>query len=168
MQRFTAQVEVDDRTPLPEEGELLSQLAASLEAYEGVPVMSPRGFRSARITIPAEAIAQASTTAAAVVSSAYGGAKPIVVEVMTSKEFTRRAGWADPRSDLISVTEAADILGASRQAVLEGIRRKSLPAERVGYNYVLPREAVVAKATQRANGERPEKPPMSGPNTTLE
>jgi excisionase family DNA binding protein len=157
MQMFRAHVEVDDRAPLPSDGSLLDDLVNALQPYSGVPGLSPRGFRSATITLPAESMAQACATAAAVVSSVYGGATPIVVEVMTAQEFARREAWADPpSSDLVSVTEAADILGASRQAVLEGIRRKSLPAERVGHNYVLPRDVVEAKAASRAIGQRRE------------
>jgi excisionase family DNA binding protein len=160
MQTFSAHVEVDDRAPVPSDGNRLDVLIKALTPYGGVPGVSPRGFRSATITLPAENIAQACATAAAVVSSVYGGATPIVVEAMTAEEFTRRDGWVDPPSELISVTEAADILHTSRQAVLEGIRRKSLPAERVGHTYVLPRDAVVAKAAQRADGERLPRQPL--------
>ena len=166
MQMFSAHIEVDDRAPVPSDGDLRDTLLKALAPYGGEPDVSPRGFRSATITLPAENIAQACTTAAAVVSSVYGGATPIVVEAMTTQEFTKREGWVDPPSELISVTEAAEILHASRQAVLEGIRRKSLPAERVGHTYVLPRDAVVAKAAQRADGERPPRPPERRPATS--
>jgi excisionase family DNA binding protein len=153
MQMFHADVEVNDRTPIThDDGELVDLLIQALQAYHGVPSTSPRGFRSASISFPAESIAQACATAAAVVSSLYDGAVPIVVEAMTEKEFMNREGWGDPPSELVSVSEAADILGVSRQAVLEGITRRSLPAERVGHSYVLPRDAVEAKAaTRRAN-----------------
>ncbi|MCW2751716.1 MAG: hypothetical protein JWR83_2826, partial [Aeromicrobium sp.] len=53
-----------------------------------------------------------------------------------------REGW-EPVPDLVSVTEAAQLLGVTRQAVLDRINRKTLPAEKVGREYVIPRLAVV-------------------------
>jgi excisionase family DNA binding protein len=143
MQMFTAFVEVDDRTPITQaDGDLVDELVAALEPWHGTPTTSPRGFRAAQISLPAESIAQAAATAAAVVSGVYDGRPVIVLEVLTEKEFMNREGWGEPPSDLVSVSEAAEILGVTRQAVLQRISSKSLPAEKVGRDYVIPRKAV--------------------------
>ncbi len=52
-------------------------------------------------------------------------------------------------SHYLSVTEAARLLGISRQAVLSLIARKKLPAERVGTAWILDRRAVEARKAER-------------------
>lgn len=141
MQMYNAHVEVNKRGDFDAD-----QVMAALATYHPSIGHSPRGFADAQISLPAESLGQACATAAAVVSSAYGGAAAIACSVMTEKEFMNREGWGDPPGDLVSVTEAAEILGVTRQAVLQRISSKSLPAGRVGREYVLPREAVDAAA----------------------
>ncbi len=74
------------------------------------------------------------------------GTPPIAVEVITTEEFDARQGWDSTTTDLISVREAAELLGVSRQRVLQRIADKSLPAEKVGRDYGIPRSAVEARA----------------------
>lgn len=136
MQMYSAHVEVNERGDVDFE-----QVVDRLTEYHAAVGRSPRGFADAQISLPAESLGQACATAAAVVSSAYG-APAIACSVMTEKEFMTREGWGDPPSDLVSVTEAAQLLGVSRQAVLQRIAAKSLPAEKVGREYVIPRAAV--------------------------
>jgi excisionase family DNA binding protein len=63
--------------------------------------------------------------------------------------------WADgrfaPRDDgaLVSTTEAAELLGVSRQRVLQLVTSGQLPATKVGDTWVLPRAAVAARAAAR-------------------
>jgi excisionase family DNA binding protein len=101
---------------------------------------SPRGWADAQVSLPAETLAQATAAACAAVSHAFA-AEVVAAEVMTEAEFAAREGWT-PVPELVSVTEAADMLGVSRQAILDRIARKTLPAEKVGREYVIARGAV--------------------------
>ncbi len=101
---------------------------------------SPRGWLDATISLPAESLAQATVTAVAVISSAYGAAA-IACEVMTETERDARDTFV-PLPELISVAEAAEVLGVSRQRVLQRINDRTLPATRVGRDYAIPRTAV--------------------------
>lgn len=143
MEMYYASVEVDDRTPITRTTDVDGWMAL-LEQYHGSPGMSVRGFRSAGVFLPAESLAQAATTAAAVVSSLYGAAA-VACEVMTEKEFNAREGFED-LPELVSVTEAGELLGVSRQAVLDRIRRGTLQATKVGESYAIPRAQLGARA----------------------
>lgn len=135
MQMFHATVEIDKRDAFG-----VDAMMDALASYHPAIGQSVRGFASATISLPAETLAQACTTAAAVVSAAFGG-PAIAAVVMTEPEFLARQGWA-PVPDLVSVSEAAQLLGISRQAVLQRIGSKSLPAEKVGRGYAIPRSAL--------------------------
>ena len=45
-------------------------------------------------------------------------------------------------NDFVSVAQAAELLGITRQAVLKRIRAGNLRATKVGRNYIVPREAI--------------------------
>jgi excisionase family DNA binding protein len=135
---YSAQVEVANQGDFTNDE--LERVLGQLEPYHAAIGVSPRGYRSAQISLPAEALAQACTTAMAVVAAALEG-EAIACEVMIEHEFGAREGFV-PVPDLVSVTEAATLLGVSRQAVLQRIASKSLPAEKVGREYVIPRAAV--------------------------
>lgn len=137
---YSAHVEVDLRGDLADStvDRVLDQLADFHPAIG----TSPRGYADAQITLPAETLAQACSAALAVVAAAYG-APAVACEVLTEAEFDARQGWATV-PDLVSVTEAAQMLGVSRQAVLQRIGSRSLPATRIGRDYAIPRTAVVS------------------------
>ncbi|MCW2751478.1 MAG: binding domain protein excisionase family [Aeromicrobium sp.] len=139
MRMYNAAVEV--RSQKNPSLDAIDRFMDNLAAYHPAFEMSPRGWLDARISFPAETLAQACATAIAVVEAALG-APAVACEVMTETEFIAREGW-EPVPDLVSVTEAAQLLGVTRQAVLDRINRKTLPAERVGREYVIPRLAVV-------------------------
>lgn len=101
---------------------------------------SPRGWHSATISLPAESLAQAFAAAVALVEGAYD-APAISAEVMTAEEFDARQGWA-PIPELVSVAEAAEVLGVSRQRVLQRIEAGTLPAKQVGKAWVIARTAL--------------------------
>jgi len=46
-------------------------------------------------------------------------------------------------NEFVSVAQAAELLGLTRQAVLKRIRTGRLQAAKVGRNYIVPREAIV-------------------------
>ncbi|MGH1563012.1 helix-turn-helix domain-containing protein [Mumia sp. DW29H23] len=137
MQMYNALVEVA-RKGLDED--FADDLIAALEHHHPAVGESPRGWVSARISLPAESLAQASTTAVALVEAATGAAA-IACEVATETEFDAREGFVSA-PELVSVTQAAESLGVSRQAVLDRIARRTLPATKVGRDYVIPAEAI--------------------------
>lgn len=140
MDMYSAHVEVDHRSDKFDVDKVMDQL----ENYHAAIGTSPRGYADAQISLAAESLAQACSTAIAVVTAAFG--RPaIACEVLTEAEFNAREGW-EPTPELVSVTEAAEILGVSRQAVAQRIQSKSLPATKIGRDYAIPRSAVIAAA----------------------
>ncbi|WP_210651368.1 excisionase family DNA-binding protein [Nocardioides sp. SYSU D00065] len=139
MQNYTVTIEVDDKKPLVAAD--VDRITDELEAFSPALGNSARGFRSATLSVPGQSLRQAVASAVAVVEAAMG-AHAIVCEAMTEDEFDTRQGWA-PTPELVSVSEAAELLGVSRQRVLQRIKERSLPATQVGRDYVIPRAAVV-------------------------
>lgn len=115
--------------------------------------ISERGWLEITLTLPAESLVDATTSALTYVkmATAQGNAKPqypaVSISVTTTEEYDKRNGIDIPMPDLISVTEAAEILDVSRQAVLDRISRHTLPAVKVGREYVI-RRASLAGATR--------------------
>jgi excisionase family DNA binding protein len=134
MQMYNALVEVQTKTAA---ADVADDLIDDLASFHPAVSTSARGWLEVRISLPAETLAQATRIATLVISDATG-AEPIACEVMTEAEFDAREGWA-PLPQLVSVTEAAKLLGVTRQSVLERIQRGTLQGEKVGDTYVLPR-----------------------------
>ena len=141
MKIYSAYVELEDRRPL-DAGDV-DQALEQLQEYHGSVGMSPRGWRFAQLSVPGETLTQATSTAAAVAAAALGGAGAIAVEVLTEDEFGAREGWV-PLPELVNVTKAAELLGVSRQRVLQRINEKSLPGEKIGRDYAIPVTAIAA------------------------
>lgn len=89
------------------------------------------------ITLPAETLGQAERTALAVL----GELSPVGLEVLPTEVWDARADAVEI-PELVSVAEAAEMLGVSRQAVSQRIKSGSLPARRVGGSWVLARAAL--------------------------
>lgn len=143
MQNYSITIEVDDNKPLTAAD--VDRVMDELEAFSPALSNSTRGWRTATITSPGASLRQAIAAAVAVVEAAYG-AQAIVVEAMTEAEADIRQGWVQT-PDLVSVSQAAELLGVSRQRVLQRIGEHTLPATQVGREYVIPRSAVEAKTT---------------------
>jgi excisionase family DNA binding protein len=92
-------------------------------------------------TYPAEDLRTAVRTALALAGDAVGGLRMTGLEVITTAEFDRRAGL-ELLPPLVSVTEAAELLGVTRQAVLQRLESGSLPGTKVGNAWVVLRAAV--------------------------
>lgn len=146
MKHYTAEVEVSRRgNPTPDE---VDQAMDTLAGYAPSISVTPRGYRAARITFPADTIAQAATTALAVTTAAIGG-DVVRLELMTEEEADAREGTAT-LPELVGVTEAADILDVSPQRVRQMIDEGKLAAHRVGSrSFALIRSEVAAKAPPR-------------------
>lgn len=141
MEMYNAIVEVASKKTVD-----VDAVMDKLEAFHASLSESARGWNTAHISLPGESLEQATAAAVAVVSAAYGAAA-IACEVMTEKEFLAREGWA-PVPDLVSVTEAAELLGVSRQAVLQRISSGSLPATKIGRDHAISRAAVEVAANR--------------------
>lgn len=151
MKHYTALVEVSKRgNPSPDE------VDAVMDRLAGYPVslsVTPRGYRAARITLPADNLAGASTAALLAVTHGYGlgldGA--VSLEVMSESEADLREGSLEV-PDLIGATEAAQMLGVSPQRVRQMIEEGKLAAHRIGErSFALVRTEVEATAN-RARG----------------
>jgi len=143
MRKWMATVEVDKRRV--DRAKVGAYLAA-LDEVGGSIGEGPSGNAQATVIVPAETLAQACALACAVVAEALG-APAIACEVTTEHEAMRRLhlleeAAAAQAGDVVSVTEAAEMLGVSRQAVLQRIESGSLPAERKGRQWMIPRTAV--------------------------
>lgn len=129
------------------DGDTVMSRLASFSAGLG---QSERGWASATITLPAESLDQAAQMATVLVASAFG-ADAIACEVMSEQERDARQGWSSTPSELVSVTEAAELLGMSRQGVLDGIRHKRIQAVKVGREWTINRASLRPRA---ASGDR--------------
>jgi excisionase family DNA binding protein len=112
-----------------------------LADYHSATGRSPRGWVEVTITVPAESLRQAVSTALAVAEGAQ--VAPVLgVEVLPTAEFDARNGLA-PMPELVSVTEAADLLGVSRQAVLQRLESGSLAGQKVGNTWIVQRGRLI-------------------------
>lgn len=133
---YNALIELDDRTTLTDTR--IDQLMESISDYHGIVSQHPRGWITLRVTVPAETIPQAARTATLLAEDATH-ATAIRCDVMLEEEFDHRNGF-DTAPELISVTEAAQALGVSRQAILKQIdSNKWKTATRVGKDWALSR-----------------------------
>lgn len=135
---YNATIEVDLHDPGLD---VLDHALEQLADYHPAVNISPRGYAEATITLPADTISQATSTAVAVITRAFGE-EPITITVMPTKEFDARQGFV-PLPELVSVSDAAELLGVSRQRVLQKIVANQLPAVRVGRDYAIPKGALV-------------------------
>lgn len=119
-----------------------------LAAFHPSVSTSPRGWGTARISLPAESLAQACATAAAVVGAALG-AEAVACEVMTEAELDAREGFV-PVPELLGAAEAAGLLGVSRQRVQQMAQEGKLQGRVVGRSLVFTRTSVEAAAGRAA------------------
>ncbi|MSZ76799.1 MAG: excisionase family DNA-binding protein [Actinobacteria bacterium] len=138
MTTYTAAIEVAKNDTLTTDQ--IDHIIDQLEDYHPSISTSPRGWLAARITLPGETLAQATKTAITLIEAAYG-APAITCEIMTETEADAREGW-DTIPELISVSEAAELLGITRQAVTLRIQNHTLPATKIGNGWAIPRAAL--------------------------
>lgn len=145
MKHFTADVEVARRVDLTsDEIDVAMDRLATYAPSLGV---TPRGHQTARITFPADSIAQAATTAAHVVQHALDG-DVIRIDVMPEDEADQREGEVEV-PDLLSTPEAAELLGVTQQRIRQMIAEGKLAAHRVGERSIaLVRREVEARAAR--------------------
>lgn len=132
---YNARIEYQTREDIDD------RLLDALADYHPATGRAPRGWVEAIITLPAENLRQAATTALAVAEAAHV-APLLAVEVLPTAEFDARHGLT-PLPDLVSVTEAALLLGVSRQAVLQRLERGTLAGSKVGDTWVVQRGQLI-------------------------
>ncbi|EYR62156.1 hypothetical protein N866_11160 [Actinotalea ferrariae CF5-4] len=135
MKEYNARIEYRTRDDIDD------QLLEALTDYGPATGRAERGWVEVYITVPATSLRQAFTTALALAESATD-APVLAVEVLPTDEFDARLGLA-PLPELVSVTEAAQSLRVSRQAVLQRLESGTLPGRKVGNAWVIQRSAVV-------------------------
>jgi excisionase family DNA binding protein len=147
MEHFNVRAELATRRQ-----DLDDDLIDALTGYSPAVGRSDRGRVEVIITVPADTLRQAVTTALPLLEQA-GNSGVIALEVMSTAEFDARLG-VEPLPDLVSGPEAATILGVSRQRVLQMVEEGKLPGTLVGRSIVIPRAAVHAyQAMQQALDE---------------
>lgn len=122
----------------------------ALASYSPAVARTERGASELVITVPAKTFDQAVTTAYAVLTRAAGQLQRF--EVLTTAEFDRRSD--DVRMpDLVGATEAAEIIGITRQRVQQLAAIGQLQSVKVGSTYAFVRSGVEAIAAARAGGK---------------
>lgn len=135
---YNATIELDTRDNVDE------QLLDALTEYHPATGRGPRGRVQVIITLPATSLAQAASTALAVVGAA-GVAPTLSLEVLPTVEYDRRHGL-QPLPELVSVTQAAEIAGVSRQAILQRLESGSLAGAKIGNAWVVQRDHLTRPA----------------------
>lgn len=155
MKHYNAAVEVS-RKGSDVTDDQVDELMEALAVYHGSVGTSPRGWLEARVTLPAESLAQATMTAVAVVES-VAGAAAIAAVVMTEEEQAAREGFT-VEPEIMTMVEAAEMLGLSRQRVQQLARDGRLQAVPwSGRSTALTRSSVEAFAAQPRLRGRPRK-----------
>ena len=125
-------------------------LLAPIADYSGGAYRSELGHAEVVFTIPAEGIRQATSTALAVLETYPWPLRSL--RVLPTEDFDRLVEAIDV-PPLVSVQEAADALGISRQAVLKAITTGSLPAIR-RTEKTEPTAALTSRFAEPSSGSR--------------
>lgn len=151
MPEINVRVELDAHIPIaPDDLDaLVDPLMDLLEDFDGTVARSLTGRPELIFTVQADTVWQATTLARALIGSS--GHDVLVLEVMGQDEFVRRSEDITLPS-LVSVAQAAELLGVTRQSVLERVQRGTLPAVKVGDTWILPRQSVVPAGVREDTG----------------
>jgi excisionase family DNA binding protein len=141
MNFYSADIEFDTTTANPDDYIALTEKLADYHPAAGP---SPRGWLSVQISLPAESLPQATQTALALANAALPGVAVIAIQMMPEAEFDARQGF-QTIPDLLSVSEAAEVLGVSRTRVQQLVDDHKLQSQRVGNAIVLTRASVEAR-----------------------
>jgi len=126
------------------------RLVDGLAEYEPVVSRSDRGWVTVDFRVPATELRQAFTTGMAVLERATT-APVLALEIVPIDELAaRRRAEAVP--ELVSVTQAAEILAVSRRAVHQLIETGALPGRRVGSTWVIQRAALRSQLNGAGRG----------------
>ncbi|WP_186325240.1 helix-turn-helix domain-containing protein [Cellulosimicrobium sp. TH-20] len=142
MSNFTAAVTISANGPIPGD-----DVVSALLPFSAVWTTTGDGRADVILSLDATNLLDATTRALVLVERATH-VPALRVAVATSAEFDREV---DARAETtLSVSEAAERLGTTRQAVHQRIRSGSLPARRSGHSYAIPETAVERLLSERA------------------
>lgn len=137
---YRATVELPDVGAPRSRGDLVSALGHELVGSR--PVLARRGDGSLELVLvlAAESTVDALAGLLAALTALPELSDPVAITVRA----TTAAGPENTRSapELVSVTQAARLLGVTRQAVLRRIDSGALPARKVGSTWTIPRSAL--------------------------
>ena len=139
---YNATLTITPFTPV-EDDEAVDVLMDAFAAYHpavGDAPASP-GALQAVVTVPAHTLAQAVATATALATQ-VGDLEGI--EVIPTQVWDRREGLKIDDVELVSVTEAATILGLTSQAIRDRITAGTLPGRKIGRNWLVPTAALAS------------------------
>lgn len=146
MKEWTSRFETDHRAALSDD--LVDELLDQLDGFHAALGATQRGELAVTISYPAEDLRQALVTGEAVVRGALAAAhidgKVTAAEVMTSEQFDRQLGL-QPLPELLSVTEAAAIIGVTGARVRQMLDAGQLEGAKAGATWVVPRAAAEAR-----------------------
>lgn len=132
---------------VPFDEETVEQLIDPIVDYGGAVGRSELGRTEVVFTLPADSVRQANTTALAILEQ-YPSTL-LSLRVLTAADFDRLTEAAE-LPPLVSVSEAAEELGVSRQSILKSIKSAKLPATRVGDTWAVRKSVVQARARESA------------------
>lgn len=119
------------------------QLLNAFAPYHPATGRSAAGNVEVIITIPGTDVVQLLQTSAAIVAQQQHA--PVVsVEVIRTADFDRRVG-SQTLPELVSVTEAAELAGVSRQAILQRLESGTLSGSKVGNTWVVQRAHLMTR-----------------------
>lgn len=148
MNHYSIYIELDIPSPNPE---TITELHGWLvdRGFQNAAVgTSPAGRLDVLVTALGDGLSMAQATTLAIVQQ-LAGAAAVYTENMTEEEFNARQGFT-PIPDLVSVSEAADRLGISRQRVLQMVETGAFrSARKVGNTLVIAATEVERKRSVR-------------------
>ena len=139
---YNATLTITPSSPI-EDDDAVDVLMEAFAAYHpavGDAPASP-GAVQAVITLPAHTLAQAVATAPALAAQV---GDLVGIEVIPTQMWDRREGMKVDDVELVSVTEAATILGLTNQAVRDRITAGTLPGRKIGRNWLVPTAALAS------------------------
>lgn len=143
MTDYNARIELDSRDFDDSATDALTDVVAD---YHGVVARAVHGGRVELIfTVPADTLRQAVLTALSIVLAT--GHQVHGIEVLPTETFHERVDAA-PVPELLSVPQAAEVLGVSRQRALQLASGGQLDAVKVGDTWAIPRRSVLARDEQ--------------------
>ena len=137
---YNATLTITPSSPV-EDDDAVDVLMEAFAAYHpavGDAPASPGAVRAV-ITLPAHTLTQAVATATALAAQV---GDLVGIEVIPTQMWDRREGLKVDDVELVSVTEAATILGLTNQAVRDRITAGTLPGRKIGRNWLVPTAAL--------------------------
>ncbi|MCR6688104.1 helix-turn-helix domain-containing protein [Cellulomonas sp.] len=135
MTDYNARIDLNHPAPAGHDDPFTDTVLTALEGFSPAVSRGMHGGTTLDFTIPANDLKQATTLALSLATTATT-AELVGLEVIPTVEFDRRNGTHMPA--LLSVSETAERLGISRQAVLQRIESGNLVATKVGSTWVIP------------------------------